>query len=129
MEDKKECYIAKVNEKASVWLGLKENEYYVVSPFGEEWLVFDRGSYKATAKTSYFDITSFQPFKWNKYKIGDRVRFSIYAGAGDYRRFMYGKIEDIIFEYICCIGKYVYLIKIEDADELYGVGESELSLA
>lgn len=126
MEDKKECYIAKVNEKAQVWLGLKENKYYVVSPFGEEWLVFDHGSYKATAKTSYFDITSFQPFKWNNYKIGDRVKFSVYSDDG-YQHFLYGKVEDITFEYIYYVGRYIYLVKIEDSDELYGMTESTLS--
>ena len=111
------CYIAKAIDKGVAYLGLKENEYYILVPCGDDtWMVYGHGKYIGTGKTCYFEILSFKMMNKPVFNIGDEVDAVVILNDLS-SKWIKGIIKDI--EISNFFNSYYYTIEDKENNEIY----------
>ena len=111
------CYIAKAIDKGVAYLGLKENEYYILVPCGDDaWMVYGHGKYIGTGKTCYFEILSFKMMNKPVFNIEDEVDAVVRLNDLS-SKWIKGIIKDI--EISNFFGSYYYTIEDKENNEIY----------
>ena len=111
------CYIAKAIDKGVAYLGLKENEYYILIPYGDDtWMVYGHGKYIGVGKTCYFEILSFKMMNKPVFNIGDEVDAAVILNDLS-SKWIKGIIKDI--EISNFFGSYDYTIEDKENNEIY----------
>ena len=111
------CYIARAIDKGVAYLGLKENEYYMLVPFGDDaWMVYGHGKYIGIGKTCYFEILSFKMMNKPVFNIGDEISAEIVLNDLSFK-WIKGIIKDIEISNI--FDSYYYTIEDKENNEIY----------
>ena len=111
------CYIARAIDKGVAYLGLKENEYYVLFPCGDDaWMVYGHGRYIGTGKTCYFEILSFRLMNRPAFNIGNEVVAEIILDDLSFK-WIKGIIKDIEISNV--FDSYYYTIEDKENNEIY----------
>lgn len=111
------CYIAKAIDKGVAYLGLKENEYYILIPYGDDtWMIYGHGKYIGVGKTCYFEILSFKIMDKPVFNIGDEVDAVVILNDLS-SKWIKGIIKDI--EISNFFNSYYYTIEDKENNEIY----------